>query len=116
VRERDPGPDRVVEPPAELRDRVVEQVRPAQRRRAVRAARGTDPAGVRHGGIVGAARRRALTELAALVAFAFVGSVSPGPNDAVLWASGMAFGFLRSVPHVLGTALGIAALVLGVAR
>jgi threonine/homoserine/homoserine lactone efflux protein len=53
--------------------------------------------------------------LVALVTFAFVGSVSPGPNNTLLWASGMRFGFRRTTPHVLGTALGIGALVLGVA-
>ena len=53
--------------------------------------------------------------LVALVAFAFAGSVSPGPNNTVLWASGMRFGFRRTIPHVLGTALGIGALVVGVA-
>ena len=47
--------------------------------------------------------------------FAFVGSVSPGPNNTVLWASGMRFGFRRTIPHVLGTALGIGMLALGVA-
>jgi threonine/homoserine/homoserine lactone efflux protein len=54
-------------------------------------------------------------ELLALLGFAFVGTVSPGPNNAVLWASGMRFGFRRTVPHVVGTALGIGALALGVA-
>jgi threonine/homoserine/homoserine lactone efflux protein len=56
-----------------------------------------------------------VTELVALVGFAFVGSVSPGPNNTVLWASGLRFGFRRTIPHVLGTALGIGVLVLGVA-
>jgi threonine/homoserine/homoserine lactone efflux protein len=56
-----------------------------------------------------------MNELAALVGFAVVGSVTPGPNNAVLWASGMRFGFRRTIPHVLGTALGIAVLVLGAA-
>jgi threonine/homoserine/homoserine lactone efflux protein len=56
-----------------------------------------------------------VNELLALVTFAFVGSVSPGPNNAVLWASGLRFGFRRSIPHVLGTALGIGMLVVGVA-
>lgn len=56
-----------------------------------------------------------MNELAGLVAFAFVGSVSPGPNNTILWASGMQFGFRRTAPHVLGTALGIGGLVLGVA-
>ncbi len=54
-------------------------------------------------------------ELVALVAFTFVGSVSPGPNNAVLWASGLQFGFRRTVPYVLGTAIGIGALLVGVA-
>lgn len=56
-----------------------------------------------------------LNELAALVVFAFVGSFSPGPNNAVLWASGISFGFRRTIPHVVGGALGVGALVVGVA-
>lgn len=56
-----------------------------------------------------------LNEVAALVAFAFVGSFSPGPNNAVLWASGISFGFRRTIPHVIGAALGVGALVVGVA-
>jgi threonine/homoserine/homoserine lactone efflux protein len=56
-----------------------------------------------------------MNDLVGLVAFAFVGTVSPGPNNTVLWASGLRFGFRRTVPHVLGTALGIGALVVGVA-
>lgn len=56
-----------------------------------------------------------MNELVGLVGFAVVGTVSPGPNNAVLWASGMRFGFRRTVPHVLGTAIGMAVLVLGVA-
>jgi threonine/homoserine/homoserine lactone efflux protein len=56
-----------------------------------------------------------VNDLVGLVAFAFVGTVSPGPNNTVLWASGLRFGFHRTIPHVLGTALGIGALVVGVA-
>jgi threonine/homoserine/homoserine lactone efflux protein len=56
-----------------------------------------------------------MSELVALVAFAFVGSVSPGPNNTVLWASGLRFGSGRTIPHVVGTALGIGSLVVGVA-
>ena len=56
-----------------------------------------------------------VNELVALVAFAFVGSVSPGPNNTVLWASGLRFGFRRTIPHVSGTALGIGLLVVAVA-
>jgi threonine/homoserine/homoserine lactone efflux protein len=51
----------------------------------------------------------------ALVAFASVGTVSPGPNNAILWASGMRFGISRTIPHVLGTAVGMAALIVAVA-
>jgi threonine/homoserine/homoserine lactone efflux protein len=53
--------------------------------------------------------------LLAFVAFAFVGTVSPGPNNTILWASGMRFGFLDTVPHVIGTAIGMAMLAVGVA-
>jgi threonine/homoserine/homoserine lactone efflux protein len=56
-----------------------------------------------------------LNEVAALAAFAFVGSFSPGPNNAVLWASGISFGFRRTVPHVVGGALGVGTQVVGVA-
>lgn len=56
-----------------------------------------------------------MSELVALVPFAFVGTVSPGPNNTVLWASGLRFGFRPTIPHVLGTALGIGVLVVGVA-
>ena len=56
-----------------------------------------------------------MSELVALLAFAFVGTVSPGPNNTVLWASGLRFGYRRTVPHVLGTALGIGLLVVAVA-
>ena len=56
-----------------------------------------------------------VNEIAGLVGFAFVGSVSPGPNNTVLWASGIRFGFRRTIPHVLGTALGIGVLAIGVA-
>jgi threonine/homoserine/homoserine lactone efflux protein len=54
-------------------------------------------------------------QLLALVGFAFVSSVTPGPNNLLLWASGARFGFARTVPHVLGTAVGIGAMALAVA-
>lgn len=46
------------------------------------------------------------TTLAALVAFAFVTSITPGPNNIMLMASGANFGFRRSIPHNLGIAIG----------
>jgi len=56
-----------------------------------------------------------LSSLAALVVFAFASSVTPGPNNTVLWASGAQFGFSRTLPHVIGTSLGIGALAIAVA-
>ena len=44
--------------------------------------------------------------LSALVLFAFVTSVTPGPNNLMLMASGANFGFRRTMPHMLGVALG----------
>ncbi|MFO1143160.1 MAG: LysE family translocator [Amaricoccus sp.] len=46
----------------------------------------------------------------ALVAFAFVTSVTPGPNNLMLMASGATFGFRRTVPHMLGVGLGFTAM------
>jgi threonine/homoserine/homoserine lactone efflux protein len=48
--------------------------------------------------------------LLALMAFAFVTSVTPGPNNLMLMASGVNFGFRRTVPHMLGVALGFVAM------
>jgi len=53
-----------------------------------------------------------MNPLLALVGFAFVSSVTPGPNNILLWASGATFGFRRTTPHVLGTALGLGAMAL----
>jgi threonine/homoserine/homoserine lactone efflux protein len=50
-----------------------------------------------------------------LVGFSFVSSVTPGPNNILLWASGAQFGFARTLPHVLGTAVGLGAMTLAVA-
>jgi threonine/homoserine/homoserine lactone efflux protein len=47
----------------------------------------------------------------ALVGFAFATSVTPGPNNMMLLASGANFGFRRSLPHMLGISLGHAAMV-----
>ncbi len=47
----------------------------------------------------------------ALVAYAFVGSATPGPNNVMLLASGVNFGLRRTVPHMAGIALGHALMV-----
>lgn len=49
--------------------------------------------------------------LVALVGFAFVTSVTPGPNNLMLMASGANFGFLRTVPHMLGISVGHSVMV-----
>ncbi len=50
-------------------------------------------------------------ELIALATFVAVGAGSPGPNNTLLLASGVTFGFRRTLPHIIGTAIGICALV-----
>lgn len=49
--------------------------------------------------------------LLALVSFAFVMSFTPGPNNILLTASGVNFGFVRSIPHILGVKFGFVALL-----
>jgi threonine/homoserine/homoserine lactone efflux protein len=56
-----------------------------------------------------------MDRLLGLVGFVFVVSITPGPNNALLWASGLRFGFRRTTRHVAGTAVGMAALVLAMA-
>ncbi len=47
----------------------------------------------------------------AFAAFAFVSSITPGPNNLMLMASGANFGFRRTVPHMLGVGLGFVVMV-----
>ena len=42
----------------------------------------------------------------ALSAFYFTMFITPGPNNAMLTASGMKFGFIRTLPHLIGIPLG----------
>ena len=46
-----------------------------------------------------------------LLLFAFVTSVTPGPNNMMLLASGVNFGVRRTVPHMLGISIGHAFMV-----
>ncbi len=52
--------------------------------------------------------------------FAIAGSFTPGPNNAMLLASGVNFGFQRTIPHIAGVTIGygvmFAAVGLGVGR
>ena len=50
--------------------------------------------------------------LLALAAFAFVSSITPGPNNLMLMASGANFGFRRSIPHMLGIGIGFVVMLL----
>jgi len=50
----------------------------------------------------------------ALLAFAFVTSITPGPNNLMLLSSGVTFGFVRTVPHMLGIGVGFVLLLLAV--
>lgn len=50
----------------------------------------------------------------ALLVFAFVTSITPGPNNLMLLASGVNFGFRRTVPHMLGIGAGFLSLLLAV--
>ena len=44
--------------------------------------------------------------------FAFVSSITPGPNNLMLMASGVNFGFRRTIPHMLGIGIGFTIMVL----
>jgi threonine/homoserine/homoserine lactone efflux protein len=50
--------------------------------------------------------------LLALIAFAFVTSVTPGPNNMMLLASGVNFGFRKTIPHMLGIGIGFGFMLL----
>jgi len=49
--------------------------------------------------------------ITALVLFALAASITPGPNNIMLLASGANFGLRRTVPHMLGISLGHAFMV-----
>ncbi|MBO3760773.1 LysE family translocator [Ciceribacter sp. L1K22] len=55
-----------------------------------------------------------LATLATLVVFAFTTSITPGPNNMMLFASGVNFGFRRTIPHMLGIGVGFLSLLIGV--
>jgi len=50
----------------------------------------------------------------ALIAFAFVTTITPGPNNLMLMVSGINFGFRRTVPHMLGIAVGMGVMILSI--
>jgi threonine/homoserine/homoserine lactone efflux protein len=50
----------------------------------------------------------------ALLVYAFVTSITPGPNNLMLLASGVNFGFTRTIPHMVGIGIGFLVLLLAV--
>ena len=50
-----------------------------------------------------------------LLTFAIAMSATPGPNNVMVAASGASWGFVRTVPHMLGVALGFSFMLLAVA-
>ena len=49
--------------------------------------------------------------LAGLVLYAVVTSITPGPNNMMVLASGVNFGLARTVPHILGISIGFGVMV-----
>lgn len=49
--------------------------------------------------------------LLGLILFAFVSSITPGPNNLMLMASGANFGFRRTIPHMLGVGIGFSVMI-----
>ncbi|MFT7133724.1 MAG: threonine/homoserine/homoserine lactone efflux protein [Cyclobacteriaceae bacterium] len=47
-----------------------------------------------------------------LILFALVSSITPGPNNLMLMASGANYGFRRTIPHILGVGIGFTVMVL----
>lgn len=50
--------------------------------------------------------------LLSLFAFSFVSTVTPGPNNLMLMTSGTNFGFRKTIPHMMGVALGFSFMIL----
>lgn len=52
-----------------------------------------------------------MSSLLPLALFAFVSSITPGPNNLMLTTSGIRFGFARSIPHMLGITAGFGVML-----
>lgn len=50
--------------------------------------------------------------ITALIAFALVAAITPGPNNVMLMASGTNFGFKATLPHILGIISGFPVMVM----
>lgn len=49
--------------------------------------------------------------LTALTLFAFVSSITPGPNNLMLMSSGANFGLRKTIPHALGVGIGFTLMI-----
>lgn len=54
-----------------------------------------------------------ISVLLAFVYFAFVASITPGPNNMMVMASGAAFGVRATLPHIFGIAFGFGIMLSG---
>ncbi len=52
-----------------------------------------------------------MESLLPLSVFAFVSSITPGPNNIMLTSSGIRFGFARCIPHMLGVVFGFGVML-----
>ena len=50
----------------------------------------------------------------ALALFAFVSSITPGPNNMMLMSSGLTFGWVLTLPHMLGVGIGFTVMIFAV--
>src|SRR4051794_23618515 len=104
-----------LDPGRHAEDRVRDAGRPLQPRggRHLRLRRGVTgtpgPADSRDG-----RHATSCNVLLAFSAYAFVTSITPGPSNLMLLASAASFGFVRTVPQMLGITAGFGALLLGV--
>jgi len=56
-----------------------------------------------------------MESLVGLAVYAFVAAVTPGPNNVILWAAGIQFGFRATLPYIAGIAIGVGAMILAAA-
>jgi threonine/homoserine/homoserine lactone efflux protein len=59
-------------------------------------------------------REHAVPDPTPFIVYAFVMSITPGPNNVMLTASGATFGLRRTVPHILGIVAGFTVQLLAV--
>ncbi|WP_413478543.1 LysE family translocator [Vibrio hibernica] len=53
-----------------------------------------------------------LQQLIALLTFVLITTISPGPNNIMVMASGANIGFMRTIPHILGIIFGFSFMVI----